>query len=380
MVTPRVLLLAAIDSVGIARVPQLLARSGYQVSLLAPVKLAAHRSKFVYSHWMAEHSPAGVVAAAREHLCCGSHYDWVIFGDEPTLWAAVDEPERSLRDHFPFPLDKLPVLSSKIAFLAAAAAARLPLPRCEEGCDSRAVWTIAGRIGYPLLIKPERGLAGSGLLFVSDEGDLRTQLAARELPAPYVVQEAIPGDPGSTSVLYDHGRPVCWVSYLMRNTWPNRFASASLAEIYDHPDVETLVQGAGEITGFHGLAGIDWMRDQRTNRLLLLELNPRPTPTYHLGVHAGVDFAQALAALRAGRAAIQRPSASAAEIALFPQNLYRAVDMRSPREFFRSFHDVPRNDPRLVLSYLRRFLTHYFPASLRRTTHSLASRSITRSK
>lgn len=361
----RLLLIASIDAIGVARLPALFAKSGYRISVLGPPRISARRSRYVSEHVPASGDPKGVAIAAQNHVAeAAGAYDWVLFVDEPVLLAAVDHCFTGpLAPWFPFPRDAETVgtITSKIRFLQAASAAGLAVPEHRICADAGGALQSADQIGYPVIVKSSRGLAGSGLTFATSHADLGKQFAQASSNGERMVQQIIEGESGSTSVLYDHGRPLCWFSYLMQQTWPNRFSSACVAKIFDHPDIEPLVSGVGAITRFHGLAGIDWMRDRKTGRLVLLELNPRPTPTYHLGRYAGVDFSQALSGLRTGNPTVQRPTGADAEIPMFPQMLYKSVEARSPASFLQTFADAPWDEPQILLGQLRRLITHYIP-------------------
>jgi hypothetical protein len=95
--------------------------------------------------------------------------------------------------------------------------------------------------------------------------------------------------------------------------------------LFPHPDAGPLLNAVGRLTEFTGLAGIDFIWERDTDRLLLLEFNPRPTPVYYLGHRAGVDFARALREMASGPATIQAPNLSSKVIDLFPQMLYYSV-------------------------------------------------------
>src|SRR5262249_44127318 len=118
-----------------------------------------------------------------------------------------------------------------------------------------------------------------------------------------IVQEFIKGTTISTPVLFRHGVPVCWFSYAMEHPWPTPFAAASSARITDHPDLAGALRVVGETSAFHGLAGIDWLLETDSRRLLFLELNARPIPGTFLGKRAGVDFSAALRDMAANRPA-----------------------------------------------------------------------------
>lgn len=364
--TNRVLLLAGVGGAPVMRLPRLLADAGLEVTLLAPRFNAAHFSRFVRRRLYVPAGPKHVVAAAKKLLAGegASRFRWIVLADEPTLQAAADDPG-ALAEQLPFPSTPgfWEVALSKNRFLAACRAQGVNVPRFEIGATQAEAPFLAEKIGYPVLIKPIRGLGGNGIRLLAGRPELETLFATEPPQEEYVLQAVIPGKSGSTSILYDHGRPVCWFSYFMERTWPNRFGPANLIRVCDHPDVETLAGGIGGITRFHGLSGFDWMLDERTGRLALLEFNPRPTPIYHLGLLAGVDFSAALAQwICGGRVHLpRRPEPPPRTMRLFPQALDWAIDNGSAAELLRAFGDAPWSDPLLLLAQLRLVAGRHLP-------------------
>lgn len=362
-----VLLAASLDAIGTSRMPKLLDQAGFDVTLLAPHGNVTHQSKYVANHVFADGPPSVVAEALRCHLAAQpGAYDWILLSDEPVLWAAAGLSDRAWpTEWFPVSLDSrvVKLLTSKIEFLLESRTSGLPTPKfaiCRNGTD---VIRAASEIGYPVYIKAEQGLAASGLQFATSIEALHSALGRFPADAQLLVQESIAGRSGSISVLYDHGHPVCWFGYLMKETWPNRFSAACRIEIFGHPDIELLVRGVGRMTGFNGFGGIDWVHNPHDNRLALLEFNPRPTPVFYQGPMAGVDFSTALRDLWSGDKKPHKPHLSGESAFLFPQNLFRAIDDRSPLTFLRTLGDAPGDDPRLVLAHMRRVVTHYVPKS-----------------
>ena len=145
-------------------------------------------------------------------------------------------------------------------------------------------------------------------------------------------------------------------------------ASSSARELMQHPDIEAMLSGVGKITGFHGFAGVDWIHEP--HHLYLLEINPRPTPTYHLDRYFGVSFSQSFKQLLSGQPNITPPKPvrqPASLIRLFPQSLFWAISELDWRSFFICWNDAPWNDPVLLGAYLRRVLTHFLPERWRET-------------
>ncbi len=359
----RVLLIAGIDAVGIARLPKLFAKAGFQVTLLGSTGLAAASSRFVSKLIPCGKSPDAAAAAAREHLARNrADYELIIVADEATFWAAVDQqPHDWIQGWFPIPVnpESLEREGSKIRFLLDARAAGIETPRFEICSSEPELRMAVDKIGCPVYLKANRGQSGSGIFFAKTFEELERHIGEMSFSEPVVAQQEIVGDTVSISVLYDHGKPLCWFGYIMRDMWPTRFASASSVEFYWSPAVDTMVEGIGKLTEFNGLAGIDCMLEAGTGRLPLLEFNPRPTPVYHLGPHVGVDFAKAIRGIGSAMPA-QRPDGTVKKtIRMFPQSLYHSFEQHDPSKFLDALADAPWDDPRLVAAQLRRVATHY---------------------
>src|SRR5579872_1084282 len=99
----RALLIVGVDTCGVYRLPWLLASAGFDVCFLGSEKHAASRSRFISQHISCEPGPQATAFAARQHLNqCRSHYDLIVLGEEPTLWAVLDlKPLDWVQDWFP---------------------------------------------------------------------------------------------------------------------------------------------------------------------------------------------------------------------------------------------------------------------------------------
>jgi hypothetical protein len=195
-----------------------------------------------------------------------------------------------------------------------------------------------------------------------------------------MLQRFINGPIGTCPILYDHGEPVCWFSAYTRDHWPTRFAASSAVEIVHRPELREQLAAIGTATGFHGLAGVDWVEDPQTGKVYVIELNPRPTPATYLGPVAGVDFTRALAEWLNGEVGEQNPDPNAAGhfARMFPQSLYYAVDNRRYGTIPGVLGDAPWREPALVAAHLRRVVSHFLPAPVRALGRKLAGRSITK--
>ncbi|MFZ4394479.1 MAG: hypothetical protein ACOYOU_02500 [Kiritimatiellia bacterium] len=122
------------------------------------------------------------------------------------------------------------------------------------------------------------------------------------------------------------------------------------------------------MTCFSGFCGIDWMHDRKTDRLVAIEFNPRPTPGVFLShwLSPGKGLIEALRDWVHGRSHAWQPpvlTGAAPRIPVYPRALYKAVSERDLAAFFRTLGYAPWDDPLLLLSQMKRFLSHYVPDS-----------------
>ncbi len=360
-----VLLVATIDAVGITRLPRILQKAGCRVTVLCSRKLALRRSCFVGRWIEGPRQPEAMAAALRDHLMGHvGKYRLVIATDEPLLWVLRESGDAWLAPWFPAPLGgaNSAAVFSKLAFALAAQEQGIGLPRwrlCRSLDEAR---HVAAEFGYPVVLKSDHGLSGSGTRVSGTPEQLEEDFRTLDAAAGLVVQAFVRGELGTTPVLFDRGRLCCWFSAYAREQWPTRFASSTALEIADPPGMPAILEAIGRFTGFNGLCGVDWIEEEVTGRTLLLELNPRPTPGLYLGPHAGVDFSLAIRDWLAGVPRVQPPRLASGEpkaLVMFPQALYRAIDDRRVNLGLRALADIPWDDPLLVGAHLRRLVTHY---------------------
>lgn len=372
-----ILLATSIDALGLARLPSVFAKGGIAVTVACGAGLAITKSRFVANHVRTGRAPQQVREGLEEHISrFPDLYDRVVIADEPVIRAFLGSPATpALSALAPLLADPehLTWSLSKVSFTAGAEKAGIPIPAFRV-LDGREDLSESSWATLPFVAKGEESMSGSGVRLIhtrAEVEDARISMSS----GPIIVQDYVRGQVGATAVLFGKGKPLCWFSYFLRDNWPNPLASASTLELCWHPQVEPVVNQLGALTGFDGLCGIDWILDPRTNNLLVLEMNMRPTPGIYLAHHAGVSFSSALADWMQHGELIQKPMEKPQHSCrLFPQHLHWAIDRRDPLGFLRTFEGAPWQDPQLLLAQTRRVLTHYAPMSLRNGLRSAATR------
>jgi len=113
-------------------------------------------------------------------------------------------------------------------------------------------------------------------------------------PAAIMIQEVISGGGESQlsfAALCRSGEPIASVVARRTRQWPMDFGRAStFVETIDAPEVEELAARVLRALRFDGIVELEFKRDPRDGRLLLLDINPRVWGWHTLARAAGVDM------------------------------------------------------------------------------------------
>jgi hypothetical protein len=349
---------------GLLRLPIMFRRAGADTYVLSPKGCIVRRSIYLKGRFNAPGDPEGLTKALHEHLR-NHKYDWIILGDEPTLVAiAADNTEGGTwRDGW-FPVADLengiPLITSKTVFTAAAPNFGIPVPQSRVCNNLAEVRAAVEQLGFPLMFKCARGFASNGVAKVRNSAEALSAFERFEARLPLVVQQFVEGRLGSTQMMFDHGKPICWVPAYKPVCWPEPFGTSCVREMLDQQSIDAMkpiVDNIGRMTEFHGLCGMDWIQ-QADGSFRILEFNPRPTTVMHLGPLSGVDCTDSIRAMLRGQELVQNPKAATqARVYMFPQFLRRAVRDGRWSDFryyvpFVAYHDIPWEEPGFVVSHL----------------------------
>jgi glutathione synthase/RimK-type ligase-like ATP-grasp enzyme len=362
---PSVLLAVSFDGIGQTRLPELFHSAGFLVTLLCPQGLTVRASRHV-NEWIPVPggTPDAVASSILERFDeFAARFDWVLASDEPLLAAILRSGCADiLASRFPFIPDsaRLTVYLDKIRYLSQARDAGADVPEfviCRSRIEAR---SVAGRLGYPVIVRHSKSMAGSGVKLAGNEHELDDLVADGGEQPPFLVQRYVRGRVGCTTLLMDHGKPIRWFSLYKLFNWPKPFSPSGGGEIVSDPQVDRLIKILAPLHGFHGLCAIDWIQESATGHIFLLEFNPRYTPNIYQGARVGADFPSAFRDLAWGKAPAPKCGTCIGyTFAMFPEAAYRAIDDRNPWLLLRSLANAPYSDPRLLAAHFRRLARHY---------------------
>jgi D-aspartate ligase len=245
-----------------------------------------------------EHGMLTALARVRDRL-----HGWVLYPTRDENVAAIAAHRDALAAHFLVPTPGLPVIRSvwdKRETYRLADSLGIPIPRTWYPRASEDLAMID--CGRPLVVKPAIKehfcYATKAKAWRADSSRELAEVFARAArivpPGEVMVQEMLPG--GSAEqfaycVLFAGGRPLASMTVRRCRQHPSDFGRAStyvqtisLAALAE-PAIALL-----RAIGYHGLAEVEFMRDQRDGSYRLLEVNARTWGYHSLGGTAGVDF------------------------------------------------------------------------------------------
>lgn len=139
---------------------------------------------------------------------------------------------------------------------------------------------------FPLIAKPRKGSASKGIKILSDITDFKC-IAGRE--DEYLIQEYISDHTEYTVDCYisSNGKILC-VSPRIRL----EVVGGEVSKTETVGDAEILAESTKTIErlGLKGAVTLQYIRDNKTNRLMLMEINPRLGGGVVCSIHAGADI------------------------------------------------------------------------------------------
>ena len=173
----------------------------------------------------------------------------------------------------------------------------------------------------------------------------------RGIKRPVTVQSFIHGRPANCTA-------VCWKGQLLALICVEVVRShgatgpASVIRIVENRDMRAAAERIAGRLRLSGFFGLDFMIEEGTNDVLLIEMNPRPTPPCYLRLGEGHDLPGALMAKMTGQSVPKRPPATTNRlIAYFPLGIKGNEDILP-----HCYRDTPQGDSQLLEE-----LVHPFP-------------------
>ena len=279
-----------------------LGRVGLRVVVAeARIDASIARSRYVSRFELLAEGDDAVIVARLMALCGEDQKPFLLpTGDRYALLVAryQDQLEKSYRFVIPA-IDALEGIIDKGRLYETARRHGIPHPGFEIVRGDDDIDVALARVPTPCYVKPAlahewRRFRGTKLERAETAAELRQVLesfVAKALVA--VPQEIIPGKDNevfSVSVYIDRsGKCLGWRTKRKLRQWPLRAGDASLQEICDHPEVAATGLRLLSVTGHRGPATVEFRRDERDGRLVLMEINARTILGQEMITRSGLD-------------------------------------------------------------------------------------------
>ena len=379
---PRLLLVATTSWPTAARLAAAFTKLSWHVEAMAPAGALVRSSRFAETvHRYAALAPMGSLQSAI--ACAGA--DLVIPCDDRAvslllkLHAEVTRPgNRDLAGLIARSLgapEHYETMMTRPAFLAAAEALDIAVPRTLAIASEDEFETGLAEIGLPVVIKADGSWGGAGVAVAFSREEARAAYrrlsepvsaarsvlrAVRRHDAHHLAAAFAPVRPRLSLQAFISGTPAttsfaCWEGEVLSALHFDVVASdgntgpASVVRRTEDPQMAEAARRLARRFRLSGLHGLDFIRDA-SGAVHLLEINPRATQTAALALGEGCDLVAALTARATGARTAPRTQAIENDlIALFPQEWRR--DPASPH-LAAAHHDVPWDDPALLRACL----------------------------
>jgi biotin carboxylase len=183
------------------------------------------------------------------------------------------------------------LLNNKDWLTTKAAKLGIPVPQSVT-VESGANPEVPRDMKFPLVCKPASSLGAKGFTIVTTRSQLRGAVAT----APpgdldlWIVQELVPGPLYVWNGIYWNGsvRAACVFEAL--KTTPAIGGASVLRRSVCIPELDEFAGHLLSGIGYQGVCVLDFIRDERTGRFLLIDLNPRFGTSLHASLAAGVSL------------------------------------------------------------------------------------------
>ncbi|SDQ09876.1 carboxylate--amine ligase [Halopelagius longus] len=139
--------------------------------------------------------------------------------------------------------------------------------------------------------RSESGVSDASTVYLAPgEEPNRSEIRAEMGHVP-IVQEYVPqSDEYGFFAIYDCGEPMATFQHRQRRGWKYAGGPSAYRESVRIPELEAAGRNLLNRLDWHGVAMVEFLRDERTGEFELMEVNPRFWSSLPFTVQAGVDF------------------------------------------------------------------------------------------
>jgi carbamoylphosphate synthase large subunit len=212
---------------------------------------------------------------------------------------------------------------------------------------------LLGSSRFPLVLKTRRGNSGKGVCVVRSAKEgvgkyvemvSKYRLSDECLP---IIQEYLEGPVCGGCFLSQEGRTIACFTERYLRCKEGGFGTSVLREPFEHPKLRDYTARLAEALGWTGIGHFDFIWDRGSDRMRLIEMNPRFWGALNMAIQNGYDFPSALVTMLARN----RPDMEAFNPSSMPVRSLWIVG-----EMIAGMAELLHGKPTAPLSSLRRIL------------------------
>lgn len=172
----------------------------------------------------------------------------------------------------------------------------IPIPKTYEITNISDIEICAKSLSYPVVVKLKNSTSSVGVNYAFSQEEFislfkETILKFKLEPSDYpLVQEYISGTGYGVSILMNHGELRAIFTHKRLREYPITGGPSTLRESVRHPEMESIAIKLLKHFNWHGIAMVEFKLDLRTNKPVLIEVNPRFWGSLNQAIASGVDF------------------------------------------------------------------------------------------
>ncbi len=187
---------------------------------------------------------------------------------------------------------------------------------------------------YPVLIKPDEGYGGGGIIKCADAKAVFDALDTIAHKHHLVVQEFITGKDIGIEAFFKNGELIVYNAADIVRYFDTSFSFTTARYYYKDYEIENFLRDIGRKIGIHGFASIQLIQDNATNAFLMIEADLRPNFWVPYGRFANADFAEAIKIFSGSRTTpMDLTPGKRVKVALFYRDLIRAFNKKDVKTF-----------------------------------------------
>ena len=282
-------------------VTQSLGKKGIEITTsdcdrLSPAFFSRYsRSHFLYADPVK--SPVEFVNSIQNHLKRKKIDVLMPINSKETLIISKNKDKFTQYTKVPFEdFDKMMKLNDKNETMKIALELDIRVPKTFNLKNITELQAISKTIEYPVVIKLRNATSSVGLSYAHSPEELiskykRTITKFNLIPSNYpILQEYIPGNGYGVSMLYNQGDMRAIFTHKRLREYPITGGPSTFRISVRHPEMEHMAKKLLDHVGWHGVAMVEFKLDERNNKPVLLEVNPRFWGSVYQAIAAGVDF------------------------------------------------------------------------------------------